>query len=236
MGLWTRLVLDLCLFPLMAVPSQSPEESWPTHPSHPASLTPLTLHTFLPISKKGVMMPRIGMLQWTTFSLRRLHSQYSMKSTLVPSCLLWEWHSLWILPYDPGHCLFYDLRCSQVGNTTLRFFFLINNSLDKAAEQVAHQPDTWWGHQLISDLSQPIQTGAPASKLAGPKWVGLLADIFVNSSGRGDLACHLLSSVRGNYSSGHGGEGRGVKTWKKTLTWLAPVLLSLLWLKNSFYC
>ena len=92
--------------------------------------------------------------------------------------------SLWILPYDPGHCLFYDLRCSQVGNTTLRLFFLINNPLNKAAEQVAHQPNMT-GHPLISDLSQPMQTGR--SKVAGAP----CTDIFVNSSGRGDLALQL---------------------------------------------
>lgn len=59
-----------------------------------------------------------------------------------------------------------------------------DNPLNTAAEQVALQPDTT-GHPLISDLSQPMQTGR--SKAAGAP----CTDIFVNSSGRGDLALQL---------------------------------------------
>lgn len=62
---------------------------------------------------------------------------------------------------------------------------MINNPLSKAAEQVAHQPNVT-GHPLISDLSQPTQTGW-SSQVAGAP----CTDIFVNSSGRGDLALQL---------------------------------------------
>lgn len=120
-------------------PPRSPD--WPTPGTLLPSLLWLCTHS-CPSPRRGGYDAQnwYGAIKNVLFEAV-LHPRYSMKSTLVPSCLLWEWHSLWILPCDPGHCLFYDLRCSQVGNTTLRFFFLINNSLDKAAEQVAHQLD-----------------------------------------------------------------------------------------------
>lgn len=66
-----------------------------------------------------------------------------------------------------------------------------DNPLNTAAEQVALQPDTT-GHPLISDLSQPMQTGWSSLQTGRSKAAGApCTDIFVNSSGRGDLALQL---------------------------------------------